>query len=49
LGFFCQQQTKLAEYNELMTQWQDAQANCIKAIALQKKKVEAFKDSLARY
>ena len=41
-------QTKLAEYNELMTQWQNAQESCIKTIALQKKKVEAFKDSLAR-
>ncbi|XP_028396621.1 transmembrane protein 120A-like isoform X2 [Dendronephthya gigantea] len=41
-------QTKLAEYNDIMAQWQNAQANCSKVITLQKKKVEAFKDSLKR-
>ena len=46
--YFSWQQTKVAEYNELMTQWQNAQANCLKAITLQKKKVEAFKSSLNR-
>ena len=39
----------MAEYSELMTQWQSAQANCMKVIALQKKKLEAFKDTLKRY
>ena len=31
-----------------MEQWQISQANCIKTLALQKKKLEAFKYSLQR-
>lgn len=41
-------QSTLQDYVKVMEEWQNSQAKCIKTIALQKKKLDAFKDSLNR-
>ena len=46
---FSLQDNTFEEYVRVMEQWQDAQAKCSKTIVVQKKKIEAFKDSLSRW